>query len=196
MSEEDGQSRSSESPPISHGSGTSEDADLQSTHELNLPSLGESVSLSSTLLRMANQSDGTSTLQSIRVAQVVPTPRPTSVPPAQRISFGNDNTENGSNSSDESETETGANSIGEGTDHRDGSHFTSHSRNYLSFRLNTLQTRQKQARVIPNDYTRFWLQHSKCNVCVCVCVCACMCVCVYTCKCVNYLHFLLFLQIR
>ena len=143
-------------------------------HRLPSPEPGESVSLSSTLPRIAGQADGTSTLQSLHVAQVVPTSRPSTVSLTRGTSSGIDNTESGSSSGDE-----------------DSGHLGSRSRNYRSFRLNTLEQRQRQARVTPNSYATFRLQQSNlskcrcaaCCVFACVCVCVCVRVCVHMCMC-------------
>ena len=157
-----------------------EDHDLQDAHEHRLPSPvpGESVSLSSTLPRIASQADGTSTLQSLpriasqadgtstlqslHVAQVVPTPRPSTVSPTRGTSSGIDNIESGSSSGDESQTDSDIINSINSTDLGDNDHLGSRSRNYHSFRLNTPEQRQRQASVTPNSYATFRLQQSKC----------------------------------
>ena len=167
MSGEDYQSslsRSSGSQSVYGNRIAIEDHDLQDTHEHSLPSLlpGESVSLSSTLPRIASQADGTSTLQSLRVARVVPTPRPSTVSPTRGTSSGIDNIESGSSSGDESQTDSDIINSINSTDLGDNGHLGSRLRNYHSFRLNTPEQRQRQASVTPNSYATFRLQQSKC----------------------------------
>ena len=151
MSEEDSQSRSS-----------------QSTQDQNFlaPVAGGTISPSSTLLPRTpspaqSHGDGGSTLgRSLHIARVVPTPRPaTSSPDTQ------ENTEQASNnysSSDESESDQNADTELAGGDVGNGHHFGDRARHHQSFRLNAQErSQQRQARVIPNRYASIRLRTSK-----------------------------------
>ena len=154
MSEEDSQSRSS-----------------QSTQDRNFlaPAADGTVSPSSTALPRTpspaqSHGDGGSTLgRSLHVARVVPTPRPATSSPATQ-----ENTEqagyNSSSSDDEPESDHDADAErGQaGGDLGNGGHFGNRARHHQSFRLNAQQqSQQRQARVIPNRYASIRLRTSK-----------------------------------
>lgn len=124
----------------------------------NVLSPGDGISHASTSLPQTPapiSQDGHSTL---RVAQVVPTPRPVTNSPAIGVSDSPEHADYSSSSesgTDDSEAERGNHS---------GSHRA--RRDHRSIRLNTLEVGQRQgARIIPHQYASIRLHQSKC-VCV------------------------------
>ena len=157
MSEEDSQSRSSQS--------------TQDRNFLTSPAAG-TISPSSTALPRTpspaqSQGDGGSTLgRSLHVARVVPTPRPATSSPVTQ-----DNNEqagnNYSSSDDESESDHDADAEQGGGDHGNGDYFGDRARYHQSFRLNAQErSQQRQARVIPNRYASIRLRTSKLQQCL------------------------------
>ena len=140
----------------------------QSTQDRNLLAPGGAISPSSTLPRTPSPSlsqagDGTSTL---RVARVIPTPRPaTSSPLAQDSAQPEDNYNY--SSSDESGTDDhdahATSNAEQDDDLGNGDHFGNRARHHQSFRQNMLEVsgQSRQARVIPNRYASIRLRTSK-----------------------------------
>lgn len=153
MSEEDSQSRSSQS---------SQDRNFLAPAASGTTS-PSSIALPRTPSPAQSHGDGSSTLgRSLHVARVVPTPRPATSSPATQ-----ENAEqagyNYSSSDDEPESDHDADaehSVGDGLGN--GDHFGDRARHHQSFRLNAQQrSQQRQARVIPNRYASIRLRTSK-----------------------------------
>ena len=140
----------------------------QSTQDRNFLAPGGAISPSSTLPRapspgLSQAGDGTSTL---RVARVIPTPRPATSSPLAHDSAQPEDNYN-SSSSDESGTDDhdahAMSTAEQDDDLGNGDHFGNRARHHQCFRLNTLEVsgQSRQARVIPNRYASIRLHTSK-----------------------------------
>ena len=136
----------------------------QNTQDRNLLAPGGAISPSSTLPRTPspglNQAgDGTSTL---RVARVIPTPRPATSSPLAPDSAQPEDNYNYSSSDESGTDDHDAHAMSTAEQDDDLGNGGNRARHHQNFRLNTLEVsgQSRQARVIPNRYASIRLRTS------------------------------------